>query len=438
MKGRARVKLTVKQLVHSSSVSASITKGGARSSLMLLSLGALLTGASGAGCSAEEGGGNSGTGGQAATGGQPANTGGSTNASGGTTSTGGTHTTGGSVSTGGAPQGGSAVTPAAGNAGAGGAGTGGLPTSGGTASGGTAGSGQSGGNAQGGVGGKGVGGKGGQGGTGGKGSGGGPSSTGGTGGGGAIDVPPGYKLVWHDEFDVDGAPNPANWKFEKGFVRNEEAQWYQPNNASVQGGLLVIEARKERVTNPNYTGKGDWKTTRQYAEYTSSSLNTSGLQSWQYGRFEMRGRIPTKAGMWPAWWTLGVSGEWPSNGEVDIMEFYQGKVLANVACGTSTRYSAKWDSVTKALSTFPADWPSQFHVWRMDWDDQQIVLYLDGQEMNTSTLQSMLNADGTSPFKQKEYMLLNVAIGGMNGGDPSGTTFPQRFEVDYVRVFQKQ
>jgi beta-glucanase (GH16 family) len=200
----------------------------------------------------------------------------------------------------------------------------------------------------------------------------------------------------------------------------------------------VIEARKERVQNPNYTGSGDWKTTRQYAEYTSSSMNTSGLQSWQYGRFEMRGRIPTKAGMWPAWWTLGVSGEWPSNGEVDIMEFYQAKVLANVACGTSTRYSAKWDSLTKQLSTLGADWPSQFHTWRMDWDDQQIVLYMDDQEMNTATLASMLNADGTSPFKQKEYMLLNVAIGGMNGGDPSGTTFPQRFEVDYVRVFQKQ
>jgi beta-glucanase (GH16 family) len=74
----------------------------------------------------------------------------------------------------------------------------------------------------------------------------------------------------------------------------------------------------------------------------------------------------------------------------------------------------------------------------MDWDDQQIALYLDNQEMNTTTLQSMLNADGTSPFKQKEYMLVNVALGGMNGGDPSGTTFPQRFEVDYIRVFQKQ
>ena len=266
------------------------------------------------------------------------------------------------------------------------------------------------------------------------------AASGGVASGGAtsVAVPAGYKLVWHDEFDVDGPPNPANWKFETGFVRNEEAQWYQPDNATVQGGLLSIEARRERVENPKYTGKGDWKTTRQYAEYTSSSMHGNGLQAWQYGRFEMRGRIPTSAGMWPAWWTLGVSGEWPSNGEIDIMEFYQGKVLANVACGTSTRYSAKWDSQTKQVSTLGANWSTQFHVWRMDWDAQQIALYLDDQAMNTATLASMLNADGTSPFQQKAYMLLNLAIGGMNGGDPAGTAFPQRYEVDYVRVFQKQ
>jgi beta-glucanase (GH16 family) len=264
-------------------------------------------------------------------------------------------------------------------------------------------------------------------------------SSGGVANGGApgIPVPAGYELVWHDEFDVDGPPNPANWMFEAGFVRNEEAQWYQPDNARVQGGMLSIEARRERLDNPKYTGKGDWKTTRRYAEYTSSSMHTRGLQAWQYGRFEMRGRIPTLAGLWPAWWTLGVTGEWPSNGEVDVMEFYQGKVLANVACGTSTRYEAKWDSQTKQVSTLGADWSTQFHVWRMDWDARQIALYLDDQEMNTATLATMLNPDGTSPFQQKAYMLVNLALGGMNGGDPSGTVFPQRYEVDYIRVYQR-
>jgi beta-glucanase (GH16 family) len=265
-------------------------------------------------------------------------------------------------------------------------------------------------------------------------------------GDGGIPVPPGYKLLWSDEFDVDGTPNAKNWNYEKGFARNEELQWYQPDNAQVKGGVLVIEGRKERVANPNYqAGSSDWKTSRQYAEYTSTSMTTSGLQSWQYGRFELRARIPTSAGMWPAWWTLGVSGEWPSNGEIDIMEYYNknnsssgGNVLANVACGTSTRWQAKWDSSTKSLSSLGgATWSSSFHVWRMDWDDQKIDLYLDDTLMNSVPLASMLNADGSSPFKQKHYMLVNLAIGGTNGGDPSGTAFPQRYEVDWIRVYQK-
>ncbi len=221
--------------------------------------------------------------------------------------------------------------------------------------------------------------------------------------------PAGYKLVWHDEFDIDGPPNPADYNFEKGFQRNEEAQWYQSANTTVENGLLVIEARKETVPNPNYTGSGDWKTTRKTAEYTSSSLTTSGHQSFQYGHFEMRARIPTEAGMWPAWWTLGVSGQWPSNGEIDIMEFYQSKLLANVACGTATAWQAKWDSSTKSLSSLGANWASQFHVWTMDWDDQNIVLSVDGQQLNTTSLASMLNSDGKSPFKQKAYMLVNLA-----------------------------
>jgi len=253
-----------------------------------------------------------------------------------------------------------------------------------------------------------------------------------------ITTPSGYKLVWHDEFDVDGAPNPANYKFEKGFVRNEEAQWYQAGNASVKAGLLVIEARKESVSNPGYTGSGDWKTTRKTAAYTSASLNTSGLWSFQYGHFEMRARIPTAAGMWPAWWTLGVRGQWPSNGEVDIMEFYQDKLLANVGWGTSVAYEAKWDSTSQPLSALGANFNSQFHVWTMDWDEQSIVLSVDEQPLNTTALSSALNADGTSPFKQKAYLLVNLAVGGLNGGDPSQTSFPQRFEIDYLRVFQKQ
>jgi beta-glucanase (GH16 family) len=256
----------------------------------------------------------------------------------------------------------------------------------------------------------------------------------------AIPVPDGYLLAWSDEFEVDGAPNPKNWNFEIGFVRNEELQWYQAKNASVSGGLLVIEARRERVTNPNYSATGaDWKTQRQYAEYTSSSMTTSGLHAFTYGRFEMRARINTDKGMWPAFWTVGSTGEWPSGGEIDIMEFYNGNILANVAWGTTTRWVAKWDSSAKAVTSFgDAQWSSKFHVWRMDWDDQNIVLTVDDYQMNTIPLATAVNPDGTAPFKKDQYIIINLAIGGVNGGDPSTTTFPARYEIDYVRVFQKK
>jgi beta-glucanase (GH16 family) len=128
-----------------------------------------------------------------------------------------------------------------------------------------------------------------------------------------------------------------------------------------------------------------------------------------------------------------VSGEWPSNGEIDIMEFYKGKILANVACGTSTRSTARWDSVTKAVD---AAWAAKFHVWRMDWSSTQIDLYVDDTLMNTAKLSDMLKADGKSPFMQKAYLILNLALGGVNGGDPAGTAFPQTYQIDYVRVFE--
>jgi beta-glucanase (GH16 family) len=262
----------------------------------------------------------------------------------------------------------------------------------------------------------------------------------GAGGTGGIVVPPGYRLVWSDEFDVDGAPSAANWSYEQGFVRNEEDQWYQSQNARVEGGVLVIEGRRERVMNPNYqAGSSDWKRNRQYAEYTSTSMHTRGKRSFQFGRFEMRGRIPTGAGMWPAFWTLGNSGQWPSNGEVDVMEFYNSRVLFNVACGTQTAYTAKWDTVSRPISQLgDPDWASKFHVWVMVWDDAKIDLFLDDTLMNTTDLADMLNPDGRSPFRQQHYLLVNLAIGGMNGGDPSPTTFPVRYEVDYVRVFQAE
>lgn len=248
-----------------------------------------------------------------------------------------------------------------------------------------------------------------------------------------------YKLVWADEFNNDGPPNPNNWTFEQGFVRNQELQWYQPQNAWCEKGFLIIEARREQKPNPSYVaGSNDWRKNRPTIDYTSSCLITKDLQSWQYGRFEMRGRINTDNGLWPAWWTLGLSGKWPANGEIDMMEYYRNKLLANIACLGPTQ-KAEWYSTTRPVDSLGGKaWASQFHVWRMDWDEQSIALYVDDVLLNKVDMQRLENKDGThfNPFQQPHYMLLNLAIGGANGGDPSATAFPNRFEVDYVRVYQ--
>ncbi|EHQ25916.1 glycoside hydrolase family 16 protein [Mucilaginibacter paludis] len=252
------------------------------------------------------------------------------------------------------------------------------------------------------------------------------------------DTPKVYKLVWADEFNRNGPPNAANWKFENGFVRNNELQWYQQQNAWCRKGLLVIEARKEHLPNPNYSAQSDnWRNSRSFIDYTSSSINTAGLHSWKYGRFVMRAKIDTSAGLWPAFWALGVSGEWPSSGEIDMMEYYKKKLLANIACGTAVRYKAKWYSNSKPISEFTdKKWASKFHIWRMDWDEKGISLYVDDFLMNHVDLKDLVNADGSNPFNQPQYLLLNLALGGDNGGDPSLTKFPRRFEIDYVRVYQ--
>ena len=247
-----------------------------------------------------------------------------------------------------------------------------------------------------------------------------------------------YKLVWADEFDKPGPPDQKNWKFEHGFVRNEEHQFYQESNAWCEKSLLIIEGRREKVKNPNFKpGSGNWRESREFAEYTAASISTLGLQSFQYGRFEMKARIDTQLGLWPAFWTLGNDGEWPSNGEIDIMEFYRSQLLANFAWGTNKRWNAKWASTKTPLETLGKDWTKKFHVWRMDWDENSIELFVDGKSLNRLELSKAKNPDGKCPFKQPQYILLNLAVGGQNGGDPAQSTFPTRFEVDYVRVFQK-
>jgi beta-glucanase (GH16 family) len=247
-----------------------------------------------------------------------------------------------------------------------------------------------------------------------------------------------WKLVWSDEFDHDGRPDPAKWGYETGFVRNHELQWYQPENARCENGLLIIEGRRERKANPRFkAGSQNWATSREFAEYTSASLTTKGIASWRYGRFEMRGRIDTRAGLWPAFWSLGVEGRWPFDGEIDIMEYYRDTLLANLIWAGPERTQSF--TKRKPIASFAdPEWAHKFHVWQMDWDENRVVIRVDGEVINDSDLNLAANPDGKNGFRQAQYIILNLAIGGDAGGDPTATEFPARFEVDYVRIYQRE
>lgn len=263
------------------------------------------------------------------------------------------------------------------------------------------------------------------------------------------DTPPpleGYKLVWADEFDQDGKPDKANWGFEAGFKRNNEMQWYQRDNAFVENGVLVIEGRRTRRVNPRF-GDPEEKpefARRRFIQYTSASLTTEGKHAFLYGRFEVRARIKAQQGLWPAIWTLGVEGKWPAKGEIDIMEYYHNSIRANFAWAARDPSKPVWKGAKIPLSeiTQDPDWDKQFHTWIMDWSHDEISLWLDGRLMNRIRLDNVKNGGPDAPlphpFRQPHYLLLNLALGGANGGPLAQTEFPSRYEVDYVRVYQRE
>jgi beta-glucanase (GH16 family) len=247
-------------------------------------------------------------------------------------------------------------------------------------------------------------------------------------------------LAWFDEFDGEGALDSSKWGFEEGFVRNEELQWYQSDNAFQQEGTLVIEGREEDTPNPGYIeGSSDWRTSRENIDYTSSSVTTEGLFEWQYGHLVVRAKVTNLTGTWPAIWTLGTDCDWPSNGEVDIMENYGGGILANFAWGTDVAWTPEWDATTWPVSDFEEGWTEDFHIWELAWDASGMAIYLDGVELNSVDLSQTINGsaacEGQNPFQQPHYLLLNLALGGAGGG-VDDLEFPTRYVVDYVRVYQ--
>ena len=258
-----------------------------------------------------------------------------------------------------------------------------------------------------------------------------------------------WSLVWSEEFSTDGPYNAEVWEPERGFVRNHEAQWYQGENAYQKDGCLVIEGRKEQKPNPLYRpeGRRDWKNGRENIDYTAASLTTRRSFSFLYGRLEVRAKIPTAGGAWPAIWLLGKGMGWPSCGEIDVMEYYRingvPHILANAAWGNDRPNSAVWNSKRIPFSHFLEKnprWSDEFHVWRMDWTPQSIRIYLDDELLNDIPMSETLNGSigqHLNPFRRPQYVLLNLALGGDNGGEIDDAAFPMKYEIDYVRVYQQ-
>ena len=255
----------------------------------------------------------------------------------------------------------------------------------------------------------------------------------------AIGALAGWTMVWSDEFDVDGQPDATRWDYDTdrnalGWFNNER-QYYarnRPENARVEGGRLLITARREALSSAT-----DWGG----QQYTSARLVTRGKASWTYGFIEVRAKLPCGLGSWPAIWMLGTGGTWPDDGEIDIME-QRGTGVAEKGRVLGTIHTRAYNYFNGSLgpgqgsSTAVPDACTAFHNYQLTWDDDEIVIGVD----NTPyfTYQNPKTGDRTRwPFDSPQYLLLNLAIGGDLGGTVDNSAFPMRMEVDYVRVYRK-
>lgn len=241
-----------------------------------------------------------------------------------------------------------------------------------------------------------------------------------------------WELTWSDEFNENGLPDSTRWGYDVGGHGwgNHEKQYYtaaRMENARVENGLLIIEARKEIMDS---------------SEYTSARLVTRGKMDWLYGRFEIRAKLPSGRGTWPAIWMLPTQQSygdnyWPENGEIDIMEhvgFHQGHIHASAH---SIKYY--WRIGTQRTdTTYSNDVSEKFHDYILEWDPEVMKVYMDDSLFFTST------NDKTGweawPFDKPFYLPLNIAVGGDWGGIKGidESIWPQKMEIDYVRVYKRK
>jgi beta-glucanase (GH16 family) len=245
---------------------------------------------------------------------------------------------------------------------------------------------------------------------------------------------PSYSLVWQDEFSQpDGsAPDPEKWNYSTGGGGwgNGELENYtdRRGNSYIQDGMLVIQAEQEE-----YMGR----------KYTSARLNTMLKGDWKYGLFEIRAKLPTTQGIWPAFWLLPSDitryGSWPASGEIDIMELV-GKTPGRVSGTLHFGNPHRWITGQYDLPD-GADFSEDFHVFALEWTPAGISWYVDEKPYQTvdQWFTSVENSPFPAPFDVPFYLIMNVAVGGSFPGAPDSTSvFPQKMYVDYVRVFQME
>ncbi len=235
------------------------------------------------------------------------------------------------------------------------------------------------------------------------------------------------KLIWKDEFNGKGLPDSSKWSYEVGFIRNNEKQYYTKariENCYEANGKLIIESKKQRYKD---------------AEYTSASINTLGKHSFTGDlRIEVRAKIPDGKGIWPAIWMMGSDVKnvgWPQCGEIDIMEFVGH--ITDTVWGTlhwwdSTAMEAN-KHLSKGSKLFFDDLHSRYHIYGMERKGNKIELFVDDHYYFEFTVPPTAYP---ATFLGPLYLLINTAIGGSWGGPIDNSIFPQRYYLDYVRVYR--
>ncbi|PLV58646.1 carbohydrate binding domain-containing protein [Thermotoga sp. KOL6] len=246
-----------------------------------------------------------------------------------------------------------------------------------------------------------------------------------------------WQLVWSQEFD-DGVVDPNVWNFEIGNGHakgipgwgNGELEYYTDRNAFVENGCLVIEARKEQVTDEYGT-----------YDYTSARMTTEGKFEIKYGKIEIRAKLPKGKGIWPALWMLGNNiGEvgWPACGEIDIMEMlgHDTRTVYGTAHGPGYSGGASISVAYKLPEGVP-DFSEDFHVFSIEWDEDEVEWYVDGQLYHVLSKDELEELGLEWVFDHPFFLIVNVAVGGYWPGYPDNTTqFPQRMYIDYIRVYK--